>query len=263
MKRSASCLNRNIGLLTLGLAILVASSCSAKYDLRLEQQGSAQVSLSATLSPRTVALIAGLSAFAQGGAGGRASSTSAPTTFRALDTASLSRTLKALSGVSKVDLRNTTPNSVSGGFFIADLERILISAPLTGGKPMTEIASVFKVERSASGGRISMNLSSASAPAFLAALSPEIRDYLEALMAPIAMGEKMGAADYLDLVELVYGPTIASELRTSVITVALELPAPAFNVHGGSSQGTRVDFSIPLVDILTLDKPISLAASWK
>jgi len=260
MKRFASFFCRKLRLLALGLSvILIAGSCSAKYDLRLEQAGSAQVSLSATLSPRTVALIAGLSAFAQGGA----SSAPAATALRALDAASLSKTLKALNGISRVDLKNTSPNSVSGSFLVADPERILSNAPLSGGKPAAELASVFKVERSASGGKISMDLSPASAPAFLAALSPEIRDYLEALMAPIATGEEMGGTDYLELVELVYGSTIASELRTSVISVALELPSPAFSVQGGSSKGKRVDFSIPLVDLLTLDKPISLGASWK
>jgi len=239
--------------------ILMSGSCSAKYDLQLGQGGTAQVSLSATLSPRTVALIAGLSAFAQGGS----PSGSPKTSVRALDAAVLSGTLKALNGISRVDLRNTNPNSVSGTLLAADLERVLSSAPLTGGKQATEIATVFKVDHSASGGKISMDLGPASAPVFLAALSPEIRDYLEALMAPIATGEKMGSAEYLELVELVYGPTIASELRASVISVALELPTPAFAVHGGSSKGKRVDFSIPLVDILTLAKPISLGASWK
>jgi hypothetical protein len=82
-------------------------------------------------------------------------------------------------------------------------------------------------------------------------------------MAPIATGERMGGTDYLELVELVYGPTIASELRGSVISIALELPAPAFAIQGGSAKGARVDFSLPLVDLLTLDKPISLGASWK
>jgi len=235
----------------------LASSCSAKYNLRLEQAGSAQVSLSATLSPRTVSLIAGLSSFAQGG------SSSASTTLRALDAVSLSKTLKALNGITRVDLRNTSPDSVSGGFLVADLERILSNPPFTGGKPAAEIASVFKVERSTSGGKISMDLGPASSPAFLAALSPEIGDYLEALMAPIATGEKMGAADYLELVELVYGPTIASELRTSTISVTLELPSSAIAVQGGSAKGKLVDFSIPLVGLLTLDKPISLGASWK
>ncbi len=260
MERFASLSYHKLGLFALELSvILLAGSCSAKYDLRLEQEGSAQVSLSATLSPRTVALIAGLSAFAQGGA----SSTSASASLRALDAASLSRNLKALNGISLVDLRNTSPNSVSGTFLITDPERILSNAPLSGGKPVAEITSVFKVERSASGGRISMDLSPVSAPAFLSALSPEIRDYLEALMAPIATGEKMDSADYLALVALVYGPTIASELRTSVISVTLELPSPAFTVQGGSSKGKQVDFSIPLVDLLTLYKPISLGASWK
>jgi hypothetical protein len=97
----------------------------------------------------------------------------------------------------------------------------------------------------------------------LANLSPDIVDYVSALLAPVATGEELGRGEYLDLVKSMYGAAIAKEIETATVRVSIELPGTATSVRGGTITGRRADFSLPLVDLLVLEKPIVIEVAWK
>jgi hypothetical protein len=221
------------------LALAALSSCSARFSVKLQGAEGASVDLDASLGPRTATLIANLA-----GASG-AGSSGAPV----LDAASLTASLRTVPGIASAALRNTDKRTVAGSVSVAELDRFLSPR-------------FARLERSASGGRVSFYLDRASAPAVLSSISPELLDYLTALMAPAATGEAMAAAEYLSVVASVYGEGVAEELRAGRLRASVELPGPARSSRGGTVSGTRVDFTVPVVDLLVLEKPIELDAAW-
>jgi hypothetical protein len=221
------------------LAVLsVVSSCSARYEVLVERGGSARVELSASVGARTSTLIANLE--------GRGSGASSPL----LDAASVSRSLASAPGGAAANLTNSSQRSISGSVTISKLDRFLSSR-------------FVRLETSESGGKVTVSFDRASAPEILGALSPEIGDYLSALAAPVATGEKLGGAEYLELVSSMYGSGVADEIRESRIRFALKLPGPAAAVRGGTASGNTAEFSLALLDVLTLERPIHLEASWR
>ena len=222
------------------LAVAALSSCSARFSVKLQGAEGASVDLDASLGPRTATLIANLA-----GASGAAASGAASV----LDASSLTKSLRAVPGIASAALRNTDRRTVAGSVSVSELDRFLSPR-------------FARLERSASGGRVSFYLDRSSAPAVLSSISPELMDYLTALMAPAATGEAMGAAEYLSVVASVYGEGVAEELRAGRLRASVELPGPARSSRGGTVSGTRVDFSVPVVDLLVLEKPIELDAAW-
>jgi hypothetical protein len=101
-----------------------------------------------------------------------------------------------------------------------------------------------------------------SAPLLISRLSPEVNDYLSALMAPVALGEYMAAGEYLNLVAMVYGRPLADEIAAARIRASIEFPRPVTSVSGGSSGGRQAEFDIPLLDILVLEKPLRYEVNW-
>ncbi len=234
-------------------AILPTFSCSAKYAMVLRQDGSGDLSLSATLEPQTARLVANLAGFSG------AAEPAAP--LLAADV--LAASFRAASGVGSVSLRNPDGRSVEGTVRVTDLERFLSASGERPADSALPPAQFIRLERSASGGRLAVSLDRVSGAALLANLSPDIADYVSALLAPVATGEKLSKADYLALVESMYGKGVAAEIAAATVRASAELPGEVVAVRGGKAEGRRVDFALPLVDVLVLERPILLEARWK
>lgn len=228
--------------------------CSARLDASLRPDGGASVSVRAGLEPRTAALLANLGSFGGGGGG-------AP---GPLDAALLSRSLKAAPGVAAASFRNPDARSVDGTVSATDLSRLFAAAPgSSSGAGADPSSPLFKVRTGPSGGSFEATLDRASAPALLASLSPEVEDALVALMAPVATGEEIAVAEYLEAVGSMYGPDVAAEISKSRLVLEVALPGPAASVRGGKADGARAKFDLALADILVLEKPVSIGATWK
>jgi len=229
------------------LAVLVPlSSCSARIDGRLVENGTLTVLLDASLQPKMASLMGKLS-----GSGSDAV---------LLDAAGLAASLRQAPGVAAADLRNPDPRRVAGTVLVTDLNRFLsATGPGKGQQPPRFV----DYESSAAAGRILVRLDHGAAPALLALLSPDVVDYLAALMAPAATGEVLSRDEYLDLVRSVYGDGIAAELREASIKVVLEVPGTVVAVRSGSFSGSRATVSVPLLAVLVLDRPFEYEVSWK
>jgi len=101
-----------------------------------------------------------------------------------------------------------------------------------------------------------------SAPLLISRLSPEVAEYLSALMAPVVLGEYMSSADYLSLVTMIYGRPLADEIAGARIKASIEFPRAVTSVIGGSSSGRRAEFDIPLLDLLVMEKPLQYEIKW-
>ena len=242
-----------VSALFMGLFLVV--SCSGRYDFVLRPDGSADLAFSASLEPQTARLVTNLASFAR--EGGAASEP-------LLDAARLAASLGSSASVSSISLRNPDMRSVAGTMKVTDLERFLAD-PSPENKAGSSISAnrFVRIERSSSGGRIFLSLDRRSGAALLGNLSPDIFDYVSALLAPVATGEDLGTAAYLALVESMYGKGVASEIAAAGIRASVELPGEAVSARGGTVRGRKVDFSLPLVDLLVLERPIELEATWK
>ena len=61
---------------------------------------------------------------------------------------------------------------------------------------------------------------------------------------------------------MIYGRSLADEIAAARITVLVEFPRPLTSVRGGTASGTRVEFDIPLVDLMVLETPLNYEVNW-
>jgi hypothetical protein len=240
-------------LFSLVLLSLVAS-CTARINGALLADGQADLNVYAALEPRMTLLIGGIAA-ASGMASPGAPLLSGP---------SISTSMSAAPGVASASLVNRTPAAVEGPVKISRLSDFLAPG-MTGNTATGNSGGFISFEQGApsQGGRCSINLSLASGPEILALLSPEIGDYLTALMAPLATGEGMTKVEYLGLVGSVYGRGIADEIAQASIRASIDLPGQVQSVRGGTFSGRNAEFAIPLLDLLVLETPLSYEIRWR
>ena len=218
-------------------------SCVTEITGVIREGGAAELTLDTTMGPRTTALIRSLRAFAGDEA-------NAPI----LDGSAITSSMALAPGVRAVSLRNTGPEVMVGSISISNLGNFL-TLPNVENQFVT-----FTEGRSASS--IVVLLDKASAPQLISLLSPEISDYLSALMAPVVLGETMTASEYLNLVASVYSRPLANEIAEARIRVTIEFPRPVTSIHGGTFSGTRAEFDISLLDILVLERPLRYEVNW-
>lgn len=85
----------------------------------------------------------------------------------------------------------------------------------------------------------------------------ETAEYMDLLSAPILTGEAMTATEYADLIGVIYGDSVAKELRQAkvriLVTAPAEVQSATVSVPAGTvrTQGRYVEFSLPLPELLS------------
>jgi hypothetical protein len=221
--------------------LAVFLSCSARIDGVVMTGGSAEINVRASLGPRTVSLVQSLRSFM---------GDTRNTTI--LDGETITRSLSAASGIKSASLKNTSSEALEGTIVISSLGDLLLS----------EKDMFITYSESTASSSITVVLDRNSAPLIVSRLSPEVEEYLSALMAPVVLGEYMSSGEYLSLISMVYGRPLADEIAGARIKASVEFPRPVTSVSGGSSSGKRAEFDIPLLDILVLEKPLRYEIKW-
>jgi len=225
--------------------LMVFLSCSTLIDGAVREGGAADITVRATLEPRTIALIRSLRGFMGDAA-------DAPL----LDGAAISSSVANAPGVRDVSLVNTSPSALTGSISVSNVADFLVAGDAQG-RFIT-----FTEGPSPGSSSIIVNLDRESAPALIARLSPELEGYLSALMAPVVLGETMTRQQYLGLVGMIYGRALADEIAAARIRASIEFPRPLTQVRGGTASGNRAEFDIALVDLLVLEQPLRYEVSW-
>ena len=244
-------------LLIFFIILMFVSSCAAQVTGSLKGDGQADLYVYAALEPRMTALIGGLAA-ASG-----AAKPGAPI----LDGPAISASMAAAPGVSSVVFKNIAPAAIEGPVTISRINDFLAPAKGLAGSNKVNFISFEQAAPpltggSSSGGRCRINMSLDSGPEILTLISPEISAYLMALLAPLATGEAMTKTEYLTLVRSIYGRAIADEIAQAKIRAFIDFPGPVQSAKGGTFSGRRAEFTIPLLDILTLETPLSYEVVW-
>jgi len=223
--------------------LLLFFSCSARIDGVVREGGAAELKLQTSMEPRTAALIRSMRGF-------MGEATNEPV----LDGRAISLSMAAAPGVRSISLVNTGPEAMDGSISISNIGDFLASG---GG---TNRFIVFTEGRDASS--IVVTLDRTSAPEIIARLSPEIEDYLQALMAPVVVGDPDTRPEYIALISAVYGRPLANEISEARIRASIEFPRPIKAIRGGNAVGRQAEFEIPLLDVLVLEQPLRYEVSW-
>jgi hypothetical protein len=232
--------------LPLFMAVFTLFSCTARIDGNITANGSAVMTVSMSLGQRVTALISSIAS-----AGGQPSGQEP---VQILDSQSVVRSLAHAPGIDSVTLTNTSPSAIEGQMRISQINIFLASADGKG---------FITFEQARSGGKCEVSINHENSPAILGHLSKDICDYLNALMAPIATGEKMSKDEYLELVGSFYNKPLSDEIASSRIRVSVEFPGAVTSAKGGAFSGRRANFDIPLLDLLVLETPVTFEVNWR
>lgn len=223
-------------------------SCSARIEGVIHENGSADVSVRASLSPKTSALLRSFSPNLD---------SLNPDAFL-IDGASIGTSASAAPGVRSAQFRNIDPVTIEGSVEIDKIDDFLLS------RESSLDAYRFVTYRNNSGeASLSINLDLTKGPLITSLFSPDAADYLSAIMAPLATGEVLTVSEYLDLVSSVYGGAVSNEIKNAAVTINFTVPGTITSVKGGTYAGNHAVFSVPLTDLLVLEKPVSYEIVWK
>jgi len=235
------------------------ASCAAQINGSLKGDGQADLQIRAALEPRMTALIAGLAAATGAAEPDSSASTAAPI----LNGPAIAASMAAAPGVASVSFKNTAPAVIEGPVKIAKIGDFLAPGMAAGGAKKAGFIQFEQSGRGGTGGKCTITLSRDTSPEMLALISPEVNDYLTALMAPLATGETMTTAEYTMLVGSVYGRGIADEISKAVIRATIEFPGTIQSAKGGTFSGRRANFAISLLEMLVLETPLSYEVVWR
>jgi hypothetical protein len=230
-----------IHILCLIIFIFSLFSCSGRINGSVSADGSALFFVEISLGPRISSVIRSLNS-----AGGQDNSL-------ILDGDAIAKSM-SIDGITSAILRNTAPSAVEGEIRISNVNRFLSAGEKSG---------FIKFEQRAGGGNCVININLDNGPLVLENLSPEIADFLNALMAPIATGEVLSKSEYQQLIASFYNRTISDEIAASRIRASIEFPGAISNVKGGTFSGRRAEFDIPFLDLLVLETPLIFEVNWR
>ncbi|WP_169311891.1 hypothetical protein [Gracilinema caldarium] len=219
--------------------VLSLSACSVSMVATLRSDQQVDVFFTGSIKPKVASLLNDLS------------SSNQKSTGALISAAEITASFQKVPELALVATKDVAPQGLEGRFRIVDSEKL--------SQRFLFVQQILVKEES----RFSVTLNRESTSQLLSLFTPEIRDYLDALMAPIITGEKLSPADYLTLVTSVYGKTIAQEIASSQITLEVHVPGTICSVLGGSGSGSKAFFVIPFVDLLVLENPLVYQIAWK
>ncbi len=221
---------------------LLFVSCSARISGNVYENGSADVYIQTSLEPRTAALLQSFSRN-QG-------------SF-SIDSAAIGTSAAAAPGIASAQFKNIGASAIDGSIKISNIDDFLLTE-----ESRSNAYRFVSYTRSTGEGSLSINLDLTKGPLIISLFSSDVADYLSAIMAPLATGEVLSAADYLDLVTSVYGGNVSNEIKNALVSISLTMPGAVKSVKGGTFTGNQANFSVPLTDLLVLEKPVSYEIVW-
>ena len=232
---------KGLKFLSVFLLVFVMFSCSARIEGLVREGGSAEISVRASLEPRTLSLLRSLRGF-------MGDERNTPV----LNGETISRSMAAAPGIRSASFRNIGQEEIDGGISISHI----------GGFLSPGDSSFITYTENEGINSVVMVLDMESAPKIIAMLSPEVEEYLSALMAPAVLGDVMTKQEYLDAVASIYGRPLSDEISTARIRAVIGFPRQIISVQGGTSRERRAEFDIPLLDVLVLEEPIRFEITW-
>lgn len=239
------------GALVISVFASLLTGCSARMDITLMADGAAHSVVDVAFQEHFMRVLANLSGMSD---------------EVILDPEAINRALAQAPGIVSSSLGTVSGSQLQGDVRAHDFNALFAQ---TGSERLRGLEAPASVEwrEAKSGvkraGSVTFSLDRHNAPIFVSTLSPDIVDYLTALMAPLASGEEMDKSEYLDSVEALYGPGVAQEIREGRMILTLAVPGKISKASKGSYSGNKLIWELPLLDILVLESPLSLQFEWQ
>ncbi|MDR1466693.1 MAG: hypothetical protein LBI40_03645 [Treponema sp.] len=232
-------------------AFMLLSACSAQITGVISEDGAAELSIQSGLHPSMTELIHSL--FKIGGAASQ----------NVIDANSINSSLRTSKGVKTIRFRNVTSSAIEGTLSLSNVNDFLSIA----GQHSQFLT--FDPQN----GRLVVALDRTSAPRIISLLSPDIVDYLSCIMAPAALEDYQyiqTKAQYLDELQNFFGSfrdkklaaSLISDIKKASVHIAIDFPKDVKSVKGGRFSGKRAEFDAPLLDLLTLETPLTYEVRW-
>lgn len=214
----------------------LCAGCQTKAECNLENSGRATLRVDSALGAQMGALLRNMAS--------EKINAAAPV----FDAALIDKSLKENKNIEKSSWTQNGPLAVHGEIVIKKIDSFIPK----------DVKNVISLKQ----GALSITIDRKNGAAVLAAISPDLTDYLSAIMAPLATGEELTKKEYFELVAGVYSAALAKEIENARFVLRLNLPSELRSVKGGVKQRRAAVFNTALADILVLEKPIIYEASW-
>lgn len=204
-------------------------SCTPTMEVQAQADGSYIISYDVTLGKVFMDTVASVA---------DASTASSP--FSVFD-ATVFQSQLSSAGLSNVSVKTPSANQLS------------ISTPITeNGRDIFSKAKLISIERVSGKKTMTLMLSPESVQAIYNTLPDVTRSYIDLFMAPVFTGDYMPKSEYVELVSMVYGKALTDELLGASISLVLASP----------NKKAQQRFSVSLVDLMLLEKPMLFSVSW-
>jgi hypothetical protein len=98
----------------------------------------------------------------------------------------------------------------------------------------------------------------------IAAIFPEDqRSYLDIFSPPAVEGTQMTEPEYLDMLKSLFGDAVVPEAKKATIELTFSPSGKIVGQKGGTMKNGSVVFTIPLLKVLVLDKPLDYSITYQ
>ncbi len=238
------------GALCLGAAFIAAmallSACSASVSSAIKADGGARISVQAEIP---AALSAKFRKLASAGA-------QAATPGPFFDMAAIRKSLTARPGLELIDLSQPSPDSIRAEASVRSLEELAASPDLKG-------SGLISVSRGSGWSEFRVRLERGGAKA-LTSLFPGIDPRLMDALSPPALEEDpVSLEEYKTMLKSVLGEKAMPAMEAAAFRLSLSAPGQVVSSGGGSLVGQTLTASIPIIEVLALEKPVDIWIRWK
>jgi hypothetical protein len=232
--------------------ILVLGSCSASVSSVLKLDGSARISVEAEMPTVVAAKVRKLANTGAGGSAGASAAAQNPV----FDVQSIRKALEARPGVQVLEASQPKPDSLRVVLSARSLESLAASPDLGG-------SGILTMDKGPSWTEFRFRLARGEAKT-LSALFPGLDPALmEALSPPALEEDPLSLEEYKTMLKSVFGGKAMPAVEAAALKLSITAPAQVLASSGGQLSGSTLTASIPIVEILALEKPIELKLRWK
>jgi hypothetical protein len=227
---------------------LVLASCSASVSSAINPNGGARISVEAEVPATLATKIRKLES-----AGGRSPSSAQSPVF---DAQAIRKALAARPGTDVIEISQPKPEAIRILLSVRSLKDLAAVPEIQG-------SGLLTIERGSTSTEFRFHLERGDAKA-LSTILPGIDSGLMDAFSPPALEEDpLSLEEYKTMIRSVLGEQAMLAMEAASIKLSVSAPGPVLSSSGGTLSGSTLTASIPILEILALEKPIELRLRWK
>lgn len=222
-------------------AIIYLGSCSSDASLVLRADASATVGIGVEIPREIEAKLRSLSSVPSG----------EPLVSQAAVAGGAAK-----GGLAVLESRNPSPAAYRGSFRADDLAALARSSGLRS-------SGLLSYERGAGWASLRVKVDRSNAARLLELFPGVDPELLDALQPPALFDNPVSRDEYRSMLVALLGRSAAASLDAAAMRLSLALPGQALERSGPlSGSGASWTLSVPLLDALTLEKPVEFFIKW-